>query len=346
MANKKSGRWVLYILVVIIGWLGFQSLPVDHALPAIAAVDSPASAPALKADDEAIQPMVVENDVAPTLGFEVKPLYPQQHVFDDKICSFGDIRANFQDKHVEAIGRLDDRYQVNHYVLSPYLELNLYATELSEYLEQTLITRLALLHQDYIKMLGTSAQTAMVLHLVIAPNREEYHHQLSFYSPRQSPTLGVYFGGINMAYIDYQYSDDKALKTAIHESVHALNAHILGKTPRMFNEGMAEFYEAMTLVDGEISIEIEQSDLMKAPYPLMQFFDYQQWPYLDVSRLYYSSWSWVTFMRSSAQGRRALIYFMHKERNKPCTAFSADQSYEILQYKYNDLELDFEEWPH
>jgi hypothetical protein len=215
---------------------------------------------------------------------------------------------------------------------------------MTAYFEKELTQRIKALHQEYIKLLGESAEREITMNLVITPERADYNHYLSFYSANQIQSLGVYFGGLNIAYVDHQSSDDKALKTAIHETVHALNAHIIGKTPRMFNEGMAEFYENMSIKKEGVEIIITTQQLTKEPYPLMQFFDYQQWPSLDIHHLYYSSWAWITFMYGNNNSVQSLIAFMKREQVNPCAAFSAGESYEIFQENDSMFEPDFYHW--
>ncbi|MFT5813547.1 MAG: hypothetical protein ACI9VT_001299 [Psychroserpens sp.] len=277
-------------------------------------------------------------------SYKVKADYPTQDVFDEHICTIDKLHTDYKSSFIKAIKRLDGRYQHHNYKANDYLEINLYVTKMTKFFEQKLIERINILHHEYIKLLGESAKRNINLNLVITPDREDYVHYSSFYSFNPTQSLGVYFGGLNIAYVDYQNSDNKALKTALHETVHALNANIIGRTPRMFNEGMAEFYENMSIKEGNIEIIFSKNQLTREPLPLMQFFDYLQWSSLDIHHLYYSSWAWVTFMFGDKDRIKSLISFMKKEQVDPCSAFTAGESYEIFQEDYSMLEPEFYFW--
>jgi hypothetical protein len=349
MANKNNKKWFVYIILVVIALFIIKPLSDDEILPVQVTAQNHIKSNTSKHEPKKItfQPSQKDEKQANPVGYvpyKVKPHYPTQDVFDENICSIDKLHMDYKPLLKNAINSLNDRYQHYHYNISAHLELNIYATKMTTYFEKELIERISTLHQEYINLLGESAEREINLNLVITPERSDYDYYVSLYSANLIESLGVYFGGVNIAFVDYQGSDDKALKTAIHETVHALNAHIIGKTPRMFNEGMAEFYENMIVKEGNIEIIFTRKQLTKEPYPLMQFFDYQQWSSLDIHHLYYSSWAWIAFMFGDNNRIHSLISFMEKEQIDPCTSFSAGESYEILQEKDSMFEPDFYLW--
>lgn len=277
-------------------------------------------------------------------SYKVRIIYPDQHVFDDNLCNMNQVRRTLEPDLKAAIERLGDIYQHNFYQVNEYITLNLYTVDHDESFTQEYLTRIEALHNYYVQLLDQPAKRPITLNMVITPDRDEYLQQVTYFSPALSNSLGVYFGAINLAYVDYQESDEKALKTTIHETVHALNAFILGRTPSMFNEGMAELFEDMVLYNDKIEINSEHRKLNQEPYNMMEFFDDNQWPYLQTSRLYYSSWLWFAFMSSDSQRIDALTHFMREELKTPCYAFSADESYQLFHEVYNMFEYDFNEW--
>lgn len=347
MATKKNKNGFIYFLIVVLALVIINPLADKEIIPAQSIVQDKTktkqSAPQKKHSKPSFKQKLPITEIIDT-PYKVENHYPTQDVFDENICSIDQLHMDYKSSLTKATKRLSHQYHHHYYKLNNYLELNLYAVTMTKYFEETLIERIKVLHQEYIKLLGSSAEREIKLYLVVTPERAEYDHYTSFYSDNLIESLGVYFGGLNIAYIDYQNSDDKALKTAIHETVHALNAHIIGKTPRMFNEGMAEFYENMTIKEGNIDIVFYTKQLTKTPYPLMQFFDYQQWANLDIHHLYYSSWAWIAFMYGDGNRVQSLITFMEKEQVDPCSAFSAGESYKIFQESYSTLETDFTEW--
>ncbi|NRA85066.1 MAG: hypothetical protein HRU22_15255, partial [Gammaproteobacteria bacterium] len=266
---------------------------------------------------------------------QLEPVNANFHIFDD-ICTLNNVRADYRPMKEAVIARLDPRYQHQRSQISQYIELNLYGINLSTNFKQRLIKHINLIHSDYIAKLGIPAKREITLNIVVTPNRRHYDYYVSRYYEQFKSSLGVHFGFMNIAFVDYQGSDDKALKTAIHEAVHALNIHILGKTPRMFNEGIAQLYAHSNInKQGRLSVNVSSKDLERESYPLMQFFDNEQWLYLEQSRLYASSWAWMRFMHSNAEGMYSLIHFMKNELKRPCEVFSADESYTLFQEKYN-----------
>ena len=292
------------------------------------------------------QPEKANNQIVEDVYDKVQAAYQQQDVFDENICSSDQVRASYKSVQTKVIKRLDSKYHHTHYELTKALQLNIYAEQISSTFEADLLDSLKFLQLNYINMLGESAQRPIVINLIITPSRSDYLYYSSFYFDHPESTLGVYFGGLNIAFVDYQGSDDKALKTALHESVHAFNAHIIGRTPRMFNEGMAEFFEDIKIKEGKPEIVSSKEKSAQEAYPVMQFFDDNEWAYLEVHQLYYSSWAWVYFMfnNSSEEGEASLINFMKQEQIDPCTFFSAEDSYSIIQEKYNTFEGDFIDW--
>ena len=347
MQNKKVKKTLIYCLIAVIAYVIMPSLFEENTLPVYKNAQTPLP----------ISPQLpIQNDIelpdkasaipraAIETAYKVKAAFPTQHFFDDKLCDIDQVRTHYAPEFNKAIKRLNPDYKQTTYAINELLELNIYATDMTTYFEATLNKRVKALHQHYIDMLGESAKHKVTLHLVITPHRGDYYHYTAHYAPDLTATLGVYFGGLNLAFVDYQGADDKALKTAVHESVHSLNAQILGRTPRMFNEGMAELYENMVIKEGQAEIVMQNNQVEQAPYPLMQFFDDQQWNFLDTHQLYYSSKAWVTFMHSNKRRLRSLIHFMKKEQFSPCDAFTVGESYSTLQEVYNMFEIDFIEW--
>jgi hypothetical protein len=349
----KNKNWLIYTLLLVVAFLTIKQFSYTEKMPVqpIIQTQTNTNKPApeklkLKIKSPQPQPQLIKaaTDKISFKPYKVKSHYPTQDVFDENICSIDKLHIDYKPSLAKAINRLNNQYQQYNYKINDYLTLTVYAVKITEYFEKELTARIKALHYEYISLLGDSAKRKINLNLVITPERSEYEHYLSFYIDRKTESIGVYFGGLNIAYVDYQNSDHKALKTATHETIHALNTHIIGKTPRMFNEGMAEFYENMSVEKGKIDIVFSRKQLIREPLPLTQFFDYQQWSNLDIHHLYYSSWAWIAFMYGEIDRIESLISFMKKEQIDPCSAFSADESYDIFRENNNMFESDFYYW--
>ena len=344
MATRNNGRWPIYVLISVILYLFSSSLIESKLVITRVIIQDRVDVSQLASQQLVVAPPteIVRTTNAPILQLE--PVNANFHIFDD-ICTLNNVRADSRPIKEAAIAQLDYRYQHYRRQISQYIELNLYGINLSSNFKQRLIKHINLIHSDYITKLGAPAKREITLNLIVTPNRWHYDYYVSRYYEQSKSSLGVHFGFMNIAFVDYQGSDDKAFKTAIHETVHALNIHILGKTPRMFNEGIAQLYAHSNInKQGRLSVNVSSKDLERESYPLMQFFDNQQWPYLEQSRLYASSGAWMRFMHSNAEGMYSLIHFMKNELKRPCEVFSADESYTLFQDKYNMFELEFIYW--
>jgi len=345
--HKKVKQSLIYCLVAIIAYLAFPAFFDEKVIPESPKTQKHLPLSPSSPEQTTIQPpeqVEKQPKKSSDTSYHVKAAFPTQHFFDEKLCNIEQVRTHYAPEFNKAIKRLNSDYKHTTYTINELLELNIYSTQMTTYFEDELKQRIKALHQNYINMLGDSAKNKVTLHLVITPHRSDYYYYTAFYARDLTATLGVYFGGLNLAFVDYQGSDEKALNTAVHESVHTLNAQILGRTPRMFNEGMAELYENMLIKEGLAEIMMPSNQAEQALYPLMQFFDDQQWNFLDTHQLYYSSKAWVTFMHSNKTRLRALIHFMKKEQVSPCAAFTVGESYSTLQEVYNMFEIDFIEW--
>lgn len=347
MANKKNKNWIYYLLLAVVALLIVKSVSNKDIQPLQIAAKEPTKVKRLKPKNITAK---LSKKVKPQISkvkyetYAVEHVYPGQDYFDSNTCNTDEQRARYKPLLKETINRLNQQYQHFYYKVSDYLVVNVYAVQMTKYFEKELIERIKFLHQAYIKLLGQSAKREISVNLIISQERSDYLNDTSFFSTDLDTTIGVYFGGLNLAFVDYQQSDDKALKTAIHETSHALSAHILGRTPRMFSEGMAEFYENMIVKEEKIKIIFYKNQFKKEPYPVMQFFDSQQWSSLNVQHLYYSSWAWIAFMYGDKKRLEALVSFMKSEQINPCSAFSAGESYKIFQEEYSNFETDFYHW--
>lgn len=365
MKKKTRTRYLvlaIFTAILVINFLNDSPQPTQNIVTKAAPTTLPKSEPTItkaQPPKKIIKPVTVsdneeetyiesvEDEFIDDIPYEkVEPYkvvlqYPTQHVFDDSLCNLDEIQKKFEPQLEQAIRRLGKQYSHDAFILGEYLQLNLYSVDSSDYFKEELTARIKQLHKNYIDMLGLSAQKAITLNLVVLPRRSHYLHHISYFSKEIDTSIGVYFGGLNLAFVDFQGADDKALKTALHESVHVLNAHIIGKTPYMFNEGMAEFYENIKVEEGKTHFNESEHKFNRQSYPIGLFFDNEQWRYLNTGQLYYSSWLWTTFMHSKSEGLGALIYFMQKEQEDPCSALSADDSYTLFQEAYNVFETDF-----
>ncbi|MDP2560009.1 hypothetical protein [Psychrobium sp. 1_MG-2023] len=264
------------------------------------------------------------------------------HLFDADICNLSGQRQDLASQRRDAIKRLDSRYEHYFYQANHQIGINIYSTNLTREFKTDLLYSLNYMYDYFKTRLKSLTKASITLHMIITPSREEYLELTSTYSTELEKTTGVYFGGLNLAYVDYQHNDLKALRTTIHESFHGLSAHFIGRTARMFNEGMAvRFADIITnkLINGA-----PDRRMTGEVYLMMEFFESELWASLLTRKLYYSSWAWITFMHTAEQHQNSLINYIIKQQKQPCEPLTAGEIYDVIGDNTAEHEAQFNHW--
>ncbi|MEL4279960.1 MULTISPECIES: DUF1570 domain-containing protein [Shewanella] len=86
------------------------------------------------------------------------------------------------------------------------------------------------------------------VNLMLAGNLSAYNKLKARYASQVGASQGFYSGQHNLAAV-WHREDSQAFRTAIHESVHVMNAGQFGDTPRWLNEGLAEYFESSEFLE-------------------------------------------------------------------------------------------------
>ncbi|QUN04798.1 hypothetical protein KDN34_11110 [Shewanella yunxiaonensis] len=118
---------------------------------------------------------------------------------------------------------------------------------------------------------------------------------------------GFYSHRDNLAVVWYR-TDTQGFATAVHESVHVMNAAQFGITPRWFNEGMAEYFENMDLDGFNVTIQPGDWSLVRhSPMQLINLFNATDGDWAQNQTLFYQySHALMYFLMSQSEGKNAL----------------------------------------
>ncbi|MDK1309821.1 DUF4124 domain-containing protein [Pseudoalteromonas ardens] len=247
----------------------------------------------------------------------------------DGIYTWQDDRGitHFSDRPAQQ-GASEYQFKSNHAL--DYFDLELDYGVLGLAFRNRLEARLNAVFRTYTGIIGLGAMRKVKLRIVIANNRRAYKKMLDVLGSSAAGNQGIYKTAHNIAVVEFR-SEAQAMRTAIHEAVHAINQAVLGNTPRWFNEGTAEYFEYI-----ETSMNLSQlkpngawvrNDYLAGEllHPNSLFEAAGSWRGKAQSRMYRSSWAFVYYLMSSQRGRSQLKHYMHLEQENPCDLVSFTQ---------------------
>ncbi|WP_052713003.1 DUF4124 domain-containing protein [Pseudoalteromonas rubra] len=217
-----------------------------------------------------------------------------------------------------------------------YFDLELDYGALSHDFRNRLEARLNAVFRTYTGIVGLEAMRKVKLRIVIANNRRAYRKMLEVLGSSAAGNQGIYKAAHNIAVVEYR-NEAQAMRTAIHEAVHAINQAVLGNTPRWFNEGAAEYFEYI-----ETSMNLSQLKPNGAwvrnnylvgslVHPDGLFEAAGSWKGKSQSLIYRSSWGFVYYLMSSQHGRAQLKHYMRLEQKNPCDLLGFAQVQSIFE---------------
>ena len=234
-----------------------------------------------------------------------------------------------------------------------FFELNITGDGVSNSFISQLKRRLILVFRLYGSLIGSKNLRRVVLNLVVYKQRDEYEDYVGGFAPKSTQTQGLYSHKNISATIHFK-NDMQAIRTSIHESVHALSHALIGATPRWLNEGMAEYFE---LISGSSDLPTVNYNShwvgrdMQLRYASFDFWQLASMESIWVEgtkreklTLYANAWHWIYFFMSSDSGIRALKYYLRAEREWPCSIMEASDTYELLNTIFPSFEVDFIQW--
>ncbi|MEI8603513.1 DUF1570 domain-containing protein [Shewanella sp. PP-Sp27a-2] len=215
--------------------------------------------------------------------------------------------------------------------------------------------------QIYRQYLPKRTLQPIKVNLMLAGNLTAYNKLKRQYASTVGASQGFYSSQHNLAAV-WHREDAQAFRTAIHESVHVINAGQFGHTPRWFNEGMAEYFEspafletidtnnrydaiiqnnssrghAYRVVDESISLSMGLSELLTASD--------HDWQGQKQAALYQHAHSFMAFLFSTRQGRVTLKQLLLQLSEQRCQAKVIDELFTRYPDGIKQLDHDWKTW--
>ncbi|AQP98731.1 hypothetical protein B0W48_02290 [Pseudoalteromonas aliena] len=230
-----------------------------------------------------------------------------------------------------------------------YFELTLKTPNLPSSFNQELRIKLNTVFKVYGQIIGVHALKKVKLNLTVLPTRRAYEATIKQRGGDPTNTAGMYFHASNSAFINYDNAQS-AMRTSVHEAVHAINKAVLGYTPRWLNEGFAEYFE---LTKNNMQTAIVEpnrswttnSSIAKSVFTINWLIGLEDtWQKGDNSKLYASSWAAIYFLMDTQAGRALLKNIMLTEQQSPCSKLSEQKLKKILYTQLPNLKREYSQW--
>lgn len=239
---------------------------------------------------------------------------------------------------VDADGIQNNKRIKTYYELSTNLDRQSgdFTTELNNKLFQ--------LFQSIEREFNINLKRKVDLNLVYQGSRTGYEDYLLELGRSAQGSIGKYLYPEHISVIEMR-SYEQAMQTSIHEAVHAFNQSYWGHTLRFFNEGLAEYFENIT-VDGTVA-PFDFSRLTHQEFPMeidVLLFSDTDWHGDTQHKLYQNSNALIHFLMSNKQGRNVIWEIMELERKETCLVLSKAIVLDILFETYPNHQQDFDYW--
>ncbi|ALQ10510.1 DUF1570 domain-containing protein [Pseudoalteromonas sp. SCSIO 43210] len=230
-----------------------------------------------------------------------------------------------------------------------YFDLTLNTPNLPSSFNQELHIKLNTVFKAYGQVIGVHALKKVKLNLTVLATRSAYESAIKHRGGDPKNTAGMYFHGSNSAFIHYD-NGQSAMRTSVHEAVHAINKAVLGYTPRWLNEGFAEYFE-LTKNNMQTGIVepnrswTKNNNITKSVFTINWLIGLEDtWRKGDNSKLYASSWAAIYFLMDTQAGRALLKNIMLTEQQSPCSKLSAKKLKKMLYTQLPNLKREYSQW--
>ncbi len=230
-----------------------------------------------------------------------------------------------------------------------YFELTLSTPNLPASFKQALRVKLNAVFKVYGQIIGVDSLRKVKLDLRVLATQTDYENAVRRRGGDPTNTQGIYFNSSNTAFINYN-NEQSAMRTAVHEAVHAINKAVLGSTPRWLDEGLAEYFEHTNNTMQTVSVEpsttwLKNHTLSTSILTLNELLNQQDnWQRGESTKLYASSWAGVYFLMDSKQGKGFLKSIMLEQQKSPCVQLTPLQLQSALAAHFPDLNNDYMQW--
>jgi hypothetical protein len=225
-----------------------------------------------------------------------------------------------------------------------YFQLNTNLNTKSDSFTLELKKKLNTAFQHIERSLNTELNQTVLLTMLFSSTRADYEDLARKYRREPEGTQGMYISYHNVSLIDVK-NYEQGIKVGVHEAIHALNYTYFGYTLRFINEGMAEYYQAIS-ENGDIQL-FDFTWLKHRQYPEQIstiLFSKTDWHGVKTHELYQQSKALFYFLMSNESGRQVLRAILTKEMEDPCTVLSEDDIEQLLFEVYPNHQQEFDYW--
>ncbi len=223
--------------------------------------------------------------------------------------------------------------KINEYNLPDlYFDLNIeYKYVGSTYqLKNNLENSLKNVYRIVSSLLGKERLRLSTVNLRIFESSNSFHKFRKSFAPGTNENTGGFYQhgkGINLAATYAHQNLNDIIKVSLHESFHVLAQEIFTNTPTWFNEGMAEYFETMTLANAISTIHSQPnwSNLLRTNRKItlnhlvtMKPNDFYSKNNLQNSLHYASAWSLISYLMQHSEGRQFLKKYMQSMYDNYC----------------------------
>ncbi|GIU46159.1 hypothetical protein TUM4438_21280 [Shewanella sairae] len=262
--------------------------------------------------------------------------------------------------HFSDVAAASKQSQLTQYTEPQYsfdIEINSVGTNPPPFLRSKLTTTLKHIDTDYRRLLPKRELLPIKIDLILAGTASAYKNLQRKYANSVSASQGFYSSKHNVAAVLHN-NDPQAFRTALHESVHVMNAGQFGMTPRWFNEGLAEYFESplyLWRLNDKSQHQLVTSRQVRTArkhyrsgeyLPLTELFNATNadWSGSKRSALYQNSRQFIQFLMSSYQGRKTLNSLFIQFSEQRCGAKSPKEALATYSGGMRKLNNDWLRW--
>ena len=317
---------------------------------------------------EPFKPKVVPEYQSTSTHYQDESNYFEQH---SSVCSTAELTAQQKQQRKQALkedlvfswvddngithysntlfGASDDAQLLEQYQkqLEPF-ELSVSSSKsLPRHFEDKVTVGIKKIYQILSLYLDKQHLREVAVNLTFAHSKREYQSIQRAKAPKLGQSQGFYTSNGNYAAVWFKNSK-QAQQTAIHEATHVINSGLFGNTPKWLNEGLAEYFERMTVFG--LAAKIKPQEWAFQHRVKQMSLDYllnstdQYWKGKAQSTMYSASNSLVHFLMSTPKGKPvAEQLFSHLAVNR-CGETNVQAVLSFYPKGLYGLERDWHHW--
>ncbi len=161
--------------------------------------------------------------------------------------------------------------------------------------------------------------------------------------PNNENIVGFYSPKLNEATILAYENEHEMIRVTLHESTHAILSNMFGDVPIWLSEGLAEFFENMS-INGQqtyiFSTNDEHLQLLRYSHlpPLTDHLKQtvKEWQHPNnISLNYAIDWSLIFYLMTQPQGRELLRYMLDRLAVNYCQPFASFDAVDFINEHYD-----------